>query len=869
MNRTRAVAAEARRRLLISRVVSFLGPALLIGAAGAGLIVTLDRLTALTIAPFVAIALPLGLAVIIAILLALRRPASLISAASRLDSALALRDRISTALATEPRSDPFARLAVDAGESAAASASVRRAIPIRFGRIWVFWPVLALAALAAAIWAPEWSPQSRRAQRLAQVEAAERRELVNRLDQAIAVARQSPLTAAASDQSLRELEELRRELDDPVAARPDEPAGSGAASSPPATNDPATRAALALDQLSREQEQAAVADRATAESIQESLARIPQHSAAPETESELTRALRRGDIERAARQAADHAEQLQRAAEQLTPAEREQLAQDLRRLANDLAKAQKEAPDATIPPAPTDSQPPAEAPPPGTTRVPESAPGSIQEAPDQSEPSRSPDRSPAEQLTEQLRRAADDLAPPAGATAPPETPPSPRDAASPAQPSQPPPAEPASSDRSPNRTEDSSQPGSAPERRSPGEPGEPPSTGRPADRSAPANPAQPAGKSSQPNQPQAQPQPQSQPGREQSSARETEQPGRSPASPDRQTSPGESASPAQRREGPSSAPGERQNGQQSRPDRSGQPANPRETPAAPPDATPQSGESPTQPRATEAGQAKSNQSQKNQSRPDQSQPGPSQSQHSPSAQQPKGDTPAPSGEAGATPQPRQHAAQSTDRRPDGQTPPGDRSKATKPRDAQAPGQGLRDLRDQLQRLADAPQRANQREQLARDLRREAGRMTPASDAAQPPRARGQLPGHGDPDSQVAGIRSANPGNHPPASPQPTDSAPRKHFDRVEPVDARAPGTSDRTAGDQVVAEWLGRGAESADPARFAEIADRLRQATRSAEQAIGDRAVPSRFDRVLREYFRRLPAEVSPRPATEPPPASP
>lgn len=148
-------------------------------------------------------------------------------------------------------------------------------------------------------------------------------------------------------------------------------------------------------------------------------------------------------------------------------------------------------------------------------------------------------------------------------------------------------------------------------------------------------------------------------------------------------------------------------------------------------------------------------------------------------------------------------------------------------------------------------------------------MTPTSDPAQPPEARGQTPDPGDPNAQASGGRSAEPGSRPPTSPQLADSAPRKHFDRVEPVDARAPGTSDRTTAEQVVAEWLGRGAESADPARSAEIADRLRQATRSAEQAIGDRTVPSRFDRVLREYFRRLPAEVSPRPATEPPPASP
>jgi hypothetical protein len=39
----------------------------------------------------------------------------------------------------------------------------------------------------------------------------------------------------------------------------------------------------------------------------------------------------------------------------------------------------------------------------------------------------------------------------------------------------------------------------------------------------------------------------------------------------------------------------------------------------------------------------------------------------------------------------------------------------------------------------------------------------------------------------------------------------------------------------------------------------MRQAARSAQQAVDERAIPSRYDRLVQRYFRRLPEKVAER----------
>lgn len=86
--------------------------------------------------------------------------------------------------------------------------------------------------------------------------------------------------------------------------------------------------------------------------------------------------------------------------------------------------------------------------------------------------------------------------------------------------------------------------------------------------------------------------------------------------------------------------------------------------------------------------------------------------------------------------------------------------------------------------------------------------------------------------------------------------------RTEPVDARRARESREATRGRVAAEWLGEGDRTGTQAAK-ELGDRIQTATRSAERAIEDRTVPSRFDSVLQRYFRTLPESVSG--ATNPP----
>ena len=104
----------------------------------------------------------------------------------------------------------------------------------------------------------------------------------------------------------------------------------------------------------------------------------------------------------------------------------------------------------------------------------------------------------------------------------------------------------------------------------------------------------------------------------------------------------------------------------------------------------------------------------------------------------------------------------------------------------------------------------------------------------------------------------------PAENRSGDARPPLSPRRTEIVDARDP-QSPRRAGesDQVVAEWLAPPTPGTGTGGAAAV-ERVRRAAQSAQQAVDDRAVPSRYDRLVQRYFRRLPDKVAERTGATP-----
>ncbi len=182
---------------------------------------------------------------------------------------------------------------------------------------------------------------------------------------------------------------------------------------------------------------------------------------------------------------------------------------------------------------------------------------------------------------------------------------------------------------------------------------------------------------------------------------------------------------------------------------------------------------------------------------------------------------------------------------------------------------MKRLQEQIERMGEPAKKATKQEQSARTLRERANEMYRSASPAdqeklqrwveRAPQGKAQEAQGQGAGGKVGGQRT--PKMNAPASP--VDVA-------TTPIDARKPAaqTPDREPRDQVVAEWLGDGEKHRGLSDQAAAQSRLQQAAESAEQAIGDRTVPSRYDRVLREYFKRLPGRVLDRPVSTPTPAA-
>lgn len=926
MGNTGAVARSARRRMIVRLLLAKLGPALLIASAGSLSLVAADKFTTARLPWLLTIGAPVVAATGIAAWLAWRARPSLLGAAGEVDHTLRLKDQLSTAMVMGRSDDPFAAIAIAQGQAAASTARVDRAVPIRLSRSWAVWPAVLAGAILAARFVPELSPSVRRQAAANQRVMTQAREVSQRLDGAVeAVADASRDLPQASEQELASLRELQRELDAAAEGRPPSLTPDQAIS----------RAAEALDAVAARQDARAEELRREAERTQSGLDRLDDADRGPgEPESPLARAVREGDLQ-TARRAADQLLRGRRPLDDRSRAQAARdlarLAEELRQL--DAANAgsrseqspgphQGSAERAAAEPTPagdrdgrtpdvrgSDNRPAdggqrsdnlddlgrrlAEA---ARELDPAAAREGEQAARDQAEPTPPPPPTTSETTTSEppdrptgptKPEVAERPSPPSADQEQPQDGPSAPLQSGPRQ-SKPAPTPPrgSPSQSAPGST-DERQPKPQPENQSGSEGGD-------RDRSSPQ------GTASKPSStPSASPREQERPadnGRG-GPARQSEKVGQGESKPaSGQTGratpkqPG-TESPSDHRQGPgpsSSAPGRDgspEEAERATP-RPGDSASSKTGPATEPTAAP----------GVETARSGADQSSKPSSAaetvtpPDASKDG-SASRHK--------DSPAPSTSSNNGP-PSDSQSRQQPRAGDEQAEPNDHPGGDHPPDSMTPAQrrALERLSDQLKKMSDQPAKAAEHERSAERLREQARRLYEGASPEQRERmARWMQQAAGDRPPRAGAADRANnrpklaqgrqevPNDRPPASFESGDGSTRGGGDptrglaagaqgqplRTTPVDARSPNEHADSGREQVVAEWLGSGDERREPVEQAAVRSRLLQAARSAERAIDDRSVPSRYDRILREYFRRLPERVAPAggPSTPAPAAQP
>lgn len=167
---------------------------------------------------------------------------------------------------------------------------------------------------------------------------------------------------------------------------------------------------------------------------------------------------------------------------------------------------------------------------------------------------------------------------------------------------------------------------------------------------------------------------------------------------------------------------------------------------------------------------------------------------------------------------------------------------------------LRQQFEEFERGEEMPDRgqrsAEQLRQQARELLDGADRDSPdPQETARP------MPGQRTEDEHPGGVR---PGDDPfEGAPEPRARDPITG--REDTVDLRRPLDDDDSPG-RILSEWLSSRDREGEPgvASRGDVERALGRAAESAERAIEDRAVPTRYDSLMRRYFRRLPDRVLP-----------
>lgn len=889
MTRVHAAIAAARRRALLADLTRRVGTATAWGAAvGLGLVLV-DRLVG--VGPHWALLLGvptvLGSAVGAAVAVA-RRPGEL-AAAGMLDDALALRDRLTNGLTlahARGQDGAFVELALREAEQAAATVQPRRAIALRFGSAWRTWPALLALGVAAAVLLPPLDLLGRAAARdRAVLEQSRRERVAEQLAAAVeavrpAAAPESPDAPARPDPRSAELDRIRQELEQGRLSPQD--AAARAVQELESIAEREQREAEAAAMRQREIEDALGGltrsrPRSTPESNDE-LGDVAQGGAPNEgsqgEESALTRAIRQGDLA-AAREAVS---ELLRPKQPLDAAAREQLANDLRRLAEDIEQLERQEAEQAARRAAAEARERAERTSTPDAEQPEGA-RSEREDRTQSEPaadaakpedSRLQHNQRAQKTGEQVQQNSGEQRPDGQPrqNTPGERAPSGerREGTQPVDPEQlqrqlereglsPEDARRAAEQIAREAQREQARDQAREQRRELAD--------RLREASDALKPQQRDGRTTP--QGDSPPPDQRRPG---------EQPRADSQAPDQQRDAGKSGEPTARPEqgqptpadvpptpAPTPAPSPSP-GASPQPSPDGQKQEPEPTPA------PQPGPDGQRPEAVPA------------PKPDANGPKSDRPAGAPDGQRPSGERPAPGAERSATPPPDQNQPGDEHQdAPDGSLPePGNLPEPT-PEAIERLAEHLKDMArnsDRRQQSAEAARRAReQAEQIAKglsddqrkrleqwaealarqrpDVMDELAGQSPdgPSDQQDPPRRGGDAPG----------TQEARQGTGPAQAPPP---GPR----RTEIVDARpresGPRGSER---EQVVAEWLSPPREGDAAPSTATPRERLLQAARSAQKAVDDRAIPSRYDRLVQRYFRRLPERVEEDAAERPGPS--
>jgi hypothetical protein len=331
MNRARAIANAADRRLWLASLVRAAGRCATFAGVGGLALVATDRVFSFGLPVWALIASPLAIGCAAAILLAAHARRKAGDASIVLDHALGFRDRVSSALALEPTSmngeanDPFFTLAQRDAERVASDAKVRSAIPLRFDNWWVAAPLAAVALVTAALLTPDFDVFGNSERRMTEVALEEQREdaavALEEIREELRKATANESAEGATPDQLLALEELEREL------------AEGSIDADDARSEAASR----LEDLAQSFEDRAEREDRALDALADRLDARDEGSPTSSA-SALEDALRRNDFDSAAQALEDLRRDIARDSSS-TPAAREQLARDLDSLARSLEEA--------------------------------------------------------------------------------------------------------------------------------------------------------------------------------------------------------------------------------------------------------------------------------------------------------------------------------------------------------------------------------------------------------------------------------------------------------------------------------------------------------------------------------------------------